>query len=458
VSERVAYGVVLAVTALVTLLVTPIFRYIAQRTGAIVAPDERRIHERPTPLLGGAAMLVGFLTGMLVAYRLDVLNAIFTNSSDALGVIIAGTLMLVIGTVDDVREVSPPAKVAGIVLCSSVLVFFGVSLLVFRVPFEGVFYPDPNWSFLLSVLWVLGMTNAINLIDGLDGLAAGIVAIAAGSFFLYSMQLNQQGLLQAGNIAPLLSVIVLGMCIGFLPWNFHPARIFMGDGGALMLGLLMAASTMTVGGRVDQQCVDSAVRQCSGQTYFFFAPLVIPLFILGVPIFDTLLAIVRRATRRTGVASADKEHIHHRLMRLGHGQRRSVIILWSWSALLSIMVLYPIYSEGRGNGLVPVGVAALGLALFTVLHPGARSSRAERRSGASDQAAAEGTEAGFGPARGTGSSQTGSRHASRARRGVGHRQAATAEPERATSPAEALAALDLVAPNPAPGDPEEPSA
>ena len=108
-------------------------------------------------------------------------------------------------------------------------------------------------SFLLSVLWVLGMTNAINLIDGLDGLAAGIVAIAAGAFFLYSMQLTQQGLLQDGNIAPLLSVIVLGMCIGFLPWNFHPARIFMGDGGALMLGVLMAASTMTVGGRVDQQ-------------------------------------------------------------------------------------------------------------------------------------------------------------------------------------------------------------
>jgi UDP-GlcNAc:undecaprenyl-phosphate GlcNAc-1-phosphate transferase len=334
-------------------------------------------------------------------------------------------------------------------------VFFGVSLLVFRVPFEGVFYPDPNWSFLLSVLWVLGMTNAINLIDGLDGLAAGIVAIAAGSFFLYSMQLNQQGLLQAGNIAPLLSVIVLGMCIGFLPWNFHPARIFMGDGGALMLGLLMAASTMTVGGRVDQQCVDSAVRQCSGQTYFFFAPLVIPLFILGVPIFDTLLAIVRRATRRTGVASADKEHIHHRLMRLGHGQRRSVIILWSWSALLSIMVLYPIYSEGRGNGLVPVGVAALGLALFTVLHPGARSSRAERRSGAGDDLAADGAEAGFGPARATASSLAGSRHASRARRGVGHRRAQPAEAERATSPAEALAALDLAAPNPTPGDAEE---
>jgi len=485
VSPRVAYGIVLAVTAVTTLLVTPIFRYIAQRTGAIVAPDEKRVHERPTPLLGGAAMLVGFLTGMLVAYQLDVLSVIFTNSSDPLGVILAATLMLVIGTVDDVREVSPPAKVAGIVLCSSVLVFFGVSLLVFRVPFAGVFYPDPNWSFLLSVLWVLGMTNAINLIDGLDGLAAGIVAIAAGAFFLYAMQLDQQGLLQSGNIAPLLAVIVLGMCVGFLPWNFHPARIFMGDGGALMLGLLMAASTMTVGGRVDQQCVETAVRQCSGQTYFFFAPLIIPLFILGVPIFDTLWAIVRRATRRTGVAHRDLGHIHYRLMRLGHGQRRSVVILWAWSALLSMLVLYPIYFEGRGNGLVPLGVAALGLALFTVLHPGARTSRAERRAG-DEERVLETADQGFGPVRGTATGATGaSRHSSRPRRGAGHRRpadtgtgagerAVPAEPDAAVgqaadtsvdarrapaggsapapegrlSPDEALAALDLTAPVP----------
>ena len=140
----------------------------------------------------------------------------------------------------------------------------------------------------------------------------------------------------------------------------------MGDCGALLLGLLMAASTITVGGSTD--------TVFSGQSFFFFAPLFIPLVILGVPIVDTAFAIVRRASRRSGLATADKEHLHHRLMRLGHGQRRSVLILWTWTALLSGMVLYPTFT-GRGDAVVPIGIAALGLLLFTVFHPGARHAR-----------------------------------------------------------------------------------
>jgi len=167
-------------------------------------------------------------------------------------------------------------------------------------------------------------------------------------------------------------VLVLGMCLGFLPWNVHPARIFMGDGGALLLGLLMAASTMVVGGRTDQPF--------SGQTFFFFAPVLIPLVILGVPIFDTAWAIVRRARTRTSPAAADKDHLHHRLMRLGHGHRRSVIILWCWTALLSGFVLYPTYTHS-GDGVVPFGMAALGLALYTMLRPGFGRGRREDREG-----------------------------------------------------------------------------
>lgn len=399
-STHIAYGIVLAATAGTTVLTMPLMRRLAIRTGAIVAPGERRVHAQPTPLLGGIGMLIGFLVGMAVAWRLDALSLIFSTTrvavgstaddpngfisiaAEPVGVIVAAVLMLIVGTIDDVREVSAPAKVAGTVLCASVLVYSGVAMIVLRIPFEdNIYLNDGNLSFLVSVAWVLGMTSAINLIDGLDGLAAGIVAIAAGSYFLYTMQLNADNVLGEGNIAPLLVVIVLGMCLGYLPYNFHPARIFMGDGGALLVGLLMAASTMVVGGRVDRTCIDTASQQCSGQTYFLYAPIFIPLFILGVPILDTLLAIVRRATKRTGVATADKEHIHHRLMRLGHGQRRSVLILWAWTALLSALVLYPTYSSGRGNGIVPIGIAALGLALYTVLHPGVRSTRAERRAG-----------------------------------------------------------------------------
>ncbi len=156
------------------------------------------------------------------------------------------------------------------------------------------------------------------------------------------------------------------MCLGFLPWNIHPAKIFMGDGGALLLGLLMAASTMVVGGRTDQPF--------SGQTFFFFAPVFIPLVILGVPIVDTAWAIVRRARTRSGLATADKDHLHHRLMRLGHGHRRSVFILWAWTLLLSGFVLFPTYTHS-GDAIVPFGIAALGLALYTLLHPGARLTR-----------------------------------------------------------------------------------
>jgi UDP-GlcNAc:undecaprenyl-phosphate GlcNAc-1-phosphate transferase len=212
----------------------------------------------------------------------------------------------------------------------------------------------------MTVLWVVGMANAVNFIDGLDGLAAGIVAIAAGAFFIYGHQLLKAGSISPVNSGPLVAVICLGLCLGFLPHNFHPARIFMGDAGAMLLGLLMAASTLSVVGQTDSTF--------SGRTYFFFAPVFIPFFILGIPMLDTAFAIIRRAGRRGNPAKADKDHLHHRLMRLGHGQRRSVLILWMWTILLSGLVLYPTFTN-RGNGVIPFGVAALGVALYTLFAP-----------------------------------------------------------------------------------------
>jgi UDP-GlcNAc:undecaprenyl-phosphate/decaprenyl-phosphate GlcNAc-1-phosphate transferase len=353
-SRSVAFLIVGAVTIVVTLVATPLCRRLALRTGVIVAPDERRVHARPTPLLAGLAMGMGMLAGMLTASQLPELADIFTRGWELGGVIVAAVLMLLVGTVDDIREVSPPAKTAGTVLCAAVLVFSGVGLNYFRIPFGGVIDLDPNWSFLLSVLWVLGMTMAINLIDGLDGLAAGIVAIAGGAFFVFATRLVDSGQLAPGNIAPLVAVILVGMCAGYLPFNFHPAKIFMGDGGALMLGLLMAAATMVVGGRIGNEVATP------GSTYFFFAPLFIPLVILGVPILDTALSIVRRVVTHKGATTADKGHIHHRLIRLGHGQRRAVGILWGWTILLSALALY------RSAVIVPVVVGAAGLMLYTV--------------------------------------------------------------------------------------------
>lgn len=372
-----AYATAATAAGVTTVVLTPVIRLLARRMGAVVRPDARRVHEAPTPTLGGLAMLAGVLVGLAVAWQLDDFAPVFASSTEPLGLALSAVVMFGVGMIDDLRDVSPPAKLSGQVLAASILVLSGVSILVFRIPFGGLVILSPDLSYLLSVVWVVGMANAVNFIDGLDGLAAGIVAIASGTFFLYALVLVDEGLLVDGNIAPLVAVLTFAVCAGFLPHNFHPARIFMGDTGALGLGLLMAASTMVVGGRTDQEF--------SGQTFFFFAPLLIPLFILGVPILDTLFAIVRRASRRQGVASADKDHLHHRLMRLGHGHRRSVLILWGWSALLSFFVLYPTYT-GEGDAIVPVGVAALSLLLFTLFHPGLRQARDASGNGGSSGA------------------------------------------------------------------------
>ena len=365
------YIAVFAVSFLTTFALTPLVRRFALRRNLLVSPGERRVHEKPMPNLGGIAMLAGVMAGMLVAVLVSDFEDVFQSSTGPLGIVVAAVVIFAVGLLDDVRKVhgegvSAPAKLAGIVLAGSILSLAGVSTIFFRVPFLGIFSLTPDLSAFLTVLWVAGMANAINFIDGLDGLAAGITAIAAGAFFLYSLRLDDVGVLASGNIGPLLAVMTLAACLGFLPFNFRESHIMMGDGGALLLGLLMAASTISVGGSTD--------TEFSGQSFFFFAPLFIPLVILGVPMIDTAFAIVRRASRRAGVATADKEHLHHRLMRLGHGRRRSVIILWTWTALLSGLVLYPTYT-GRGDAVVPLGIAGLALLLFTIFHPGARLAR-----------------------------------------------------------------------------------
>jgi UDP-GlcNAc:undecaprenyl-phosphate GlcNAc-1-phosphate transferase len=362
----VPHLIVGAVAALATAAATPVVRRFAVGSGLVVAPDERSVHTAPTPSLGGPSMLGGLLAGVLTAWIVGDFSEVFAAPTEMLGVVSAAVVICVVGVIDDVRPVSPPAKVAGMVLAGSVLSLTGVSLVVLRIPFLDVVLLSPDLSALLTVVWVVLLVNALNLIDGLDGLAAGIVAIAAATFFLYALRLGDEGLLFEGNPGSMLAVIVVGICVGFLPQNVHPARIFMGDGGALLLGLLMAASTVSVGGRTE--------AAFSGQSFFFFAPVFIPVVILGVPLFDLAFAVVRRAaTPGVRVTAADKDHLHHRLLRLGHGHRRAVLILWGWSALLSGFVLWPTYS-GNGDAIVPMGIGAIGLLLFTVLHPRFRSA------------------------------------------------------------------------------------
>jgi UDP-GlcNAc:undecaprenyl-phosphate GlcNAc-1-phosphate transferase len=357
------YLVVLAVAAICTFLLTYPTRWLMRRLGVTVQPSERRIHTQVIPTIGGAAMLVGFLVATGVASQLHFFHSVFQNSSEPLGVVLAAMVIFAVGVVDDVKEVSAPAKAAGQVLAATILYYFGVTMFFFKVPFAGTIVLSPSITPLLTVLWVVGMANAINLIDGLDGLAAGIVAIAAGAFCVYSVHLVDLGVIARDNLGPLVAAMACGVCLGFLPHNFHPAKIIMGDAGALFLGLLMAVSTSVVGGRT--------ATVVNGQTYFFFAPLFIPFLILGVPILDTAFAIVRRTLKGSLVAEADLDHLHHRLLRLGHGHRRSVFILWAWTALLSGFVLYPTFTH-HGNVLFTFAALGLGIALYTMFRPGLR--------------------------------------------------------------------------------------
>ncbi len=354
-----AYAVVAFVGATVTLLVNRPARTIALRVGYTALPDERKVHQTATPYGGGAAMLIGFCVALAVSNVIPELRMVIASSHEMFGVVVASGVIFVVGVVDDFREMSAPAKVAGQFLAASVLYFSGATMYQLKLPFAGFVVLGPSILPVITAVWVFAISNAINLIDGLDGLAGGIVAIASGTLCIYGLRLEDLGLLPVTNVGPLIAALTFGVCVGFLRDNFYPAKLFMGDAGALMLGLLMSASTMVIGGRTPP---------ASGVTFFFFAPLLIPVFILGVPLVDATWAFVRRTASGQGFHTPDKNHIHHRLMRLGHGHRRTVIILWLWTALLCGFVLFPLF-EPRVNVFIPFGVALLVIGLITWFSP-----------------------------------------------------------------------------------------
>jgi len=363
------YALVGGIAAVGAYLLTFPLRRIAARMSFVAVPDERRVHSQLIPYGGGLAMFLAFLMAMVVADRIPQLHGIFQGSSEPLGVVLGAAVILGVGMLDDAHEISAPAKVAGQVLAAMVLVILGATMFWLKIPLAGTVVLSSDVTPLITALWVIGITNAINLIDGLDGLAAGIVAIASGALAVYGLRLVELGVLQPTNLGPLIAVITCGVCLGFLPHNFNPARVFMGDAGALFLGLLMAAATMEIGGRTEG---------VSGQTYFFYAPLFLPLFILGVPIADMAFAYFRRAIKGTAIDTPDRDHVHHRLVRLGHGQRRTVVILWTWTAVLSGFVLFPLFAP-ESNAIIPFAVIVLGLLLYTLFHPGLRVERRRMR-------------------------------------------------------------------------------
>jgi UDP-GlcNAc:undecaprenyl-phosphate/decaprenyl-phosphate GlcNAc-1-phosphate transferase len=349
---------VFLVTAAAAFLATPVVRRLARRFGAIDRPSDRKVHPKPTPTLGGIALWLAALAGLGVAWLIPSFRALLQSSSEPLGAMVAGTGIVALGTLDDVRGMTAPAKVAGQIFCCGVLVLFGVQLFYFWIPGLGVLSLGPDLAVPLTLLWMLAMINAVNLIDGLDGLAAGVAAIAAAAFFTYAFLTGGPIYAAGPSPASLLSVIVAGAAVGFLPHNFHPARIFMGDSGAMLLGLLLAAATISGVGRT--------VAPTRPDLAALAIPVAIPLLVLAIPFTDVLWAILRRLRRGRPWYAPDKEHIHHRLLEIGHSHRQAVLLMYMWSALVAASALAITFIPSRSLAvtlLAGVAVVLVGTAL-----------------------------------------------------------------------------------------------
>jgi UDP-GlcNAc:undecaprenyl-phosphate/decaprenyl-phosphate GlcNAc-1-phosphate transferase len=334
------YVLVLLVTAAVTFLLTPLVRRVAVATRAIHAPRARDTHTEPTPLLGGLAMYGGLVAGLIVASRLTSLQDPFqaAGSKTAAGLLLAGGFVVVVGFIDDRWGLSAISKLAGQVAAAGILVWSGQSLPWLPMPSGGVFSLEPDLSLTLTILLVVVTINAINFIDGLDGLAAGIVAVAAVSFLVYSYTLIKTIGNSSQSLPAVSSALLAGMCLGFLPHNFYPARIFMGDIGAMLLGLMLAYGPISSTASLDPALLTNYADNTLDR-FPTFLPLLVPAAIFVIPYADLMFAIIRRTRAGKPLMAADRQHLHHRVLNIGHSYRQSVLIMYLWAALFSVTVV-----------------------------------------------------------------------------------------------------------------------
>jgi UDP-GlcNAc:undecaprenyl-phosphate/decaprenyl-phosphate GlcNAc-1-phosphate transferase len=330
------YVLTLLVAATFTYMLTPLVRRFAQRIGAIKQPRDRDVHTTPIPLLGGLAMFGGLVAALLVADQIPQLrDDAFANTGMVAGLLLAGGLLVVVGIIDDRWGISPLTKAAGQVAAGGILVATGTQLNWLPLPGGSIFDPTSNEATLLTIVIVVATINAVNFIDGLDGLAAGIVAIAAISFFLYYYSMTRVINISSLAAPALVSAILIGMCLGFLPHNFSPASIFMGDTGSMLLGLLLAYAPIS-----SITSVDPALLAHNINRYPEILPLLLPAALLVIPYADLLLAVVRRTRAGQSPFAPDRKHLHHRMLEIGHSQRASVLIMYLWAAVFSGTVVW----------------------------------------------------------------------------------------------------------------------
>jgi UDP-GlcNAc:undecaprenyl-phosphate/decaprenyl-phosphate GlcNAc-1-phosphate transferase len=365
-----AYLLLLLLAAGTTYLATPLARRVAERAGAMTAVRDRDVHSVPTPRLGGLAMLAGVVVAFAAASKMPFLDNLFLDNRAPWAVLGAAAIVSLLGVADDVWGLDPLTKLAGQVLAAGLMAWQGVQL--YSLPWGGGLLVGSAGLFLVvTVLAVVVAINAVNFVDGLDGLAAGVVGIGGAAFFVYSYLFTRTvNETNYANLGSLTVAVLVGVCLGFLPHNAHPARIFMGDSGSMLIGLLLAASAVSVTGQVDP----AQVGQISGaQVAPVFLPVLLPIAVLLLPLTDLVLAVVRRVLAGQSPFAADKLHLHHRLLSLGHTHGRAVLVLWLWTAVVSfgaiLLAFLPLHLALPGWG------AALLLAVLVTLGPARRRAR-----------------------------------------------------------------------------------
>ncbi|MEU3344156.1 MraY family glycosyltransferase [Streptomyces sp. NPDC006700] len=354
------YLLTLCITAAVTYLLTGPVRKFAIVAGAVPEIRARDVHREPTPRLGGIAMFFGLCAGLLVADHLTNLNDVFEKSNEPRALLSGAALIWLIGVLDDKFEIDALIKLGGQMIAAGVMVMQGLTILWLPVPGVGTVALTQWQGTLLTVALVVITINAVNFVDGLDGLASGMVCIAAAAFFMYAYRIWYSYGIEAAAPATLFAAVLMGMCLGFLPHNMHPARIFMGDSGSMLIGLVLAAGAISVTGQIDPDVMklfSGSERNAVHQMVPVYIPLLMPLTIIAIPAADLILAIVRRTWHGKSPFAADRGHLHHRLLEIGHSHSRAVLIMYFWAALIGFGALA--YSVKSASMWIVLGIVVL---------------------------------------------------------------------------------------------------
>lgn len=295
---------------------------------------DRDVHTSPTPRLGGIAILLGVALSLAVASQISWFEGVYADAFPVIAILVAAAVMLGVGVLDDLYDLNWMTKLAAQLLVAWFLAWSSLQIVSLPIGIDnGISLLGPTGSLILTILAVVLVMNAVNFIDGLDGLVAGVTLIAGGVFFVYSYLLAIDTSQTAFNLASLLMAVLLGAVAGFLPFNWHPAKMFMGDGGALVVGLLLAVSTITVTGQINPASIDRSLLLPA------FIPIALPFAILVVPLLDFGLAVLRRLRAGKSPFSADRQHLHHRLLDMGHSHFHAVLIFYGWTAVVAFGAL-----------------------------------------------------------------------------------------------------------------------